>query len=163
MSQLYQLIERFKIFIQPTDLAMFQTLKPTLHTLNESLTLALDSKEDNITKFSSDLSKDLEDLAIEVLAVRKASQDPMVLNPSSNSSQVIHYLEGLNGQLVRVDGLKDKYEEWSRLFSSHSTDTIDDECMTTKGPSDEMIETSKQVELKSSLWIGLRDWDILVK
>ncbi|KAJ3357634.1 Dynein heavy chain 6, axonemal, partial [Kappamyces sp. JEL0680] len=169
VTQLYRILETHKIFIQPTDLAMYQTLSPTLRSLKESLDIAVDSKEDNIVKFTVDLEKLLTDLSAEVSEIRNSAQDPMVLNPSSNSSEVIKYLESLGLQLEKVDILKKKYEGWGKLFKSggitkkkEGEEEQESQQAVVSDGTVEMEETIKEVELKNSLWNSLKDWDVLV-
>ena len=173
VSQLYKILEFHKIFIQPTDLAMYQTLSPTLRSLRDVLDSAADSKDDNTVRFQADLEKLMTDLLSEVSEIRNAAQDPMVLNPSSNSDEVIKYLDELQGQLDKVNSLKLKYEEWGKLFKNGGRSESSEE----EGGSDskqgngdesaaettEMEETIKEVELKSSLWNGLKEWEKLVE
>lgn len=168
--QLYNLLENYKIYIQPTDLAMFQTLSPTIRSLKEAVEIAVDTKEDNINKFTGDLEKLLTDLSSEVSEIRNAAQDPMVLNSSSNNDEVIAYLEDLRRQLERVEVLKSKYESWGRLFKSGGKKATDSEEGQAENAAPEesnedieMEETKKEVELKNSLWSSLKDWDRLAE
>lgn len=171
VSQLYRILETHKIFIQPTDLAMYQTLNPTLRSLKESLDVAVDSREDNIVKFTADLEKLMSDLLSEVSDIRNAAQDPMVLNPSSNCDEVIKYLEDLKTQLEKVNILKIKYESWGKIFKSGgltslAEDPEKDVQQQTIAPLDasiEMEETIKEVDLKGSLWSSLKEWDKLIE
>lgn len=152
---------------------MYQTLSPTFRSLKESLDIAIDSKEDNITKFNVDLEKMLNDLLSEISDIRNAAQDPMVLSPSSNSDDVIKYLEELRIQLEKVDVLKRKYETWGRLFrnggltriisSDNDDGAHDGQPESNPDGNIEMVETTKEVELKNSLWTSLREWDKLVE
>lgn len=170
VSQLYSLLDNYKIFIMPTDLAMFQTLSPTLRSLKEALDIAQDSKEQNISKFTFDLQKMLSDLSGEVSDIRNAAQDPMVLNSSSNNDEVIIYLEGLRKQLERVEILKQKYENWGKLFKRGGTnktvpdiDENQDSAGISLNENSEMAETKQEVELKTSLWTSLKDWNALTR
>jgi dynein heavy chain len=168
VTQLYRLLETHKIFIQPTDLAMFQTLSPTQRSLKESLDIAVDSKEDNIVKFTVDLEKLLNDLSSEVSDIRNSAQDPMVLNPSSDSEEVIKYLEELKQQLDKVDVLKKKYEGWGSLFKSGGVtkkgeEETDAQPAAISDGTIEMAETVREVDLKNSLWSSLKEWDKLIE
>ena len=174
VSQLYRILESHKIFIQPTDLAMYQTLSPTLRSLKESLDIALDSREDNIVKFTADLEKLMSDLLSEVSDIRNSAQDPMVLNPSSNCDEVIKYLDELKAQLEKVNVLKIKYESWGKIFKSGGladAPPVDDpekeaheqQTIAPVEATIEMEETIKEVDLKGSLWSSLKEWDKLIE
>lgn len=169
VSQLHKILDTHKILIQPTDLAMYQTLSPTLRSLKESLDVAVDSREDNIVRFTADLEKLMTDLLSEVAEIRNAAQDPMVLNPSSNCDDVIKYLDGLKTQLEKINVLKIKYESWGKIFKSGglidvppADDAEKEAQLQPIAPLEatiEMEETIKEVELKGSLWTSLKEWE----
>lgn len=170
ISHLYGLLDHYKIYIQPTDLAMFQTLGPTLRNLKEAVDSALDSKEENISKFSNEQDKTLQDLMVEVGEIRNKTQDPMVLNPASSSEFVLAYLDDLCAQLDNAEVLKSRYEGWGELFKNGGTvlkfsnESPDEKLVS--APKDtsrdtDLDETKKEIDLKRKLWLSLRDWDSL--
>lgn len=166
-SQLYNLIDQYRIMIPPTDLALYQTLGPTLHSLKDALDLAIDTKEEKIAKFSTELEKSMNDLMSEVLEIRNRAQDPMILNPSSKFENVYAFLEDLRSQLRKAENMKRKYESWSKLFKSGGT--VDpskaDEAAEAPATSQfgEMDETQTEVELKFTLWNSLHQWELLTE
>jgi dynein heavy chain, axonemal len=170
VTQLYSLIDMYKIYIFPTDLAMYQTLSPTLRNLRESLDMAQDSKEDSISKFMVELEKLLADLLTEVSEIRNSAQDPMVLNSSSSNDEVISYLVELKNQLEKVEKQKKRYESWGDLFKRGglTKKVIEDDTnqevnyIPLSVDNSELEETKKEVDLKHSLWISLKEWEILV-
>ena len=170
VTKLYGLLEEYKIFIQPTDLAMFQTLGPTLRNLKDSVERSLDTKEEQIAKFTVDQEKSLSDLMLEVAEVRNRAQDPMVLNPSSSSESVLSFLDDLKVQLDKAEVLKVRYESWGELFRNGGIKSkigSEDSETSTSGnnapppalESGELEETKIEIELKRTLWVSLREWD----
>jgi dynein heavy chain len=171
ITQLYGILDQNKIFLLPTDVAMYQTLAPTLRTLKEQVDIAYDSKDDNISKFTVDLEKMLGDLSAEVSEIRNSAQDPMVLSASSNNDEVIGYLDELKKKLDKVEQLKITYENWGALFKRGGemvkpVNPADAEELQGKAVQStdnvELDETKKEVEMKTSLWTSLKDWDVLV-
>ena len=169
VTHLYHLMDLYKINIQPTDLAMFQTLGPTLRSLKECLDIASETKEENISRFSTDLEKMMSDLTGEVAEIRNRAQDPMVLNPSARSEMVIKFLDELLGQLGKIEALKKRYEDWAELFrhggstgEDLSSGEEDDAPELSSRTSDELAETKTEVVLKHTLWISLKNWEALV-
>ncbi|KAJ3192063.1 Dynein heavy chain 6, axonemal [Irineochytrium annulatum] len=167
VTRLYGLMESYKIPIQPTDLALFQTLGPTLRQLKEAVDMASDTKDESISKFSAELDKGFNELLSEVSEVRNRAQDPMVLNPGTASKIVIDFLEELRVQLDKIDSLKTKYESWSDLFKNGgSVPGAAKKPEGTKAPANaqaqakhgELEDTRKEVELKRTLWISLKEW-----
>jgi dynein heavy chain len=166
-SRLYNLIDQYRIMIPPTDLALYQTLGPSLHSLKDSLDLAIDTKEEKIAKFSIDLEKSLNDLTAEVQEIRNRAQDPMILNPTSKYETVFSFLEDLRCQLNRVENMKKKYESWSQLFKAGGTldpskqeEGAEAQLATQPG---ELEETLTEVEMKCTLWNSLHQWELLTE
>ncbi|ORY38879.1 hypothetical protein BCR33DRAFT_853838 [Rhizoclosmatium globosum] len=174
ITRLYNLLEMYKIPIQPTDLALYQTLLPTLRSLQESVDISTDTKEENITRFATELEKALNDLMGEVSDVRNRAQDPMVLNLSSDSNIVIRFLDELKANLNEIEAKKKRYESWGELFKNGGITVGQPEEKPAAGrgqppppPADakkkpvssgELEETMTEVQLKSTLWISLREW-----
>ncbi|KAI9203256.1 dynein heavy chain and region D6 of dynein motor-domain-containing protein [Polychytrium aggregatum] len=168
VSRLYNLMEVHHVPIQPTDLAMYQTLGPTIRQLKEAVDMASDTKEENITKFSMDLEKAVSDLMTEVSDIRNRAQDPMVLNSGAKSEVVIAFLEDLRLQLEKVEVLKQRYEMWGELFKSGGSIAEMQRQKAESGKQQQKIEkggeleeTKVEVELKRTLWVSLKDWDDL--
>ncbi|KAI8909816.1 dynein heavy chain and region D6 of dynein motor-domain-containing protein [Gorgonomyces haynaldii] len=166
VTRLYGLLERFKIYIQPTDLAMYQTLSPTLRSLKDAIDIALDSKEENIAKFTADQDRSLNELMQEVSEIRNRAQDPMVLNPNSQSDHVLTFLDDLGNQLLKADTLKKKYEAWAELFRNGGFSAKTEETEEKEKPPqpeetgpNELEETKVELELKKTLWVSLKEWD----
>jgi dynein heavy chain len=166
VTRLYTLVETYKVSILPTDLAMFQTLGPTLRQLKEVSDMAMDTKDDNITRFSQELDKAMSDLFSQVSEVRNKAQDPMVLNPTSDSESVMTYLNGLYDQLLAFDASKKRYENWDLLFKSggFAKDIQIPEGGKAAAPrSVELDESKMEVELKRSLWLSMKEWGVLTE
>ena len=170
-SRLYALIEQYRIGIPPTDLALYQTLGPTLRSLKDALDIAVDTKEEKITKFSIDLEKSVSELMSEVLEIRNKAQDPMVLNPASKHETVAEFLEDLREQLTRTETLKKRYETWNQLFKAgglssevgKQPEEVVESGMSDSNTSGELEETRAEVELKRTLWSSLREWESLTE
>jgi dynein heavy chain len=162
--KLYRILELHKIYIQPTDLAMFQTLSPTLRNLKDSVDIATDSKEESISKFTGDLEKNLHELVNEVSEIRNKAQDPMVLYPSSSSDTVLVFLQDLQVQLERAELLKKRYESWAELFHNGGSKSKADDTSGTKTreypikDDGELEETKTEINLKCMLWNSLKEW-----
>ncbi|KAJ3183889.1 Dynein heavy chain 6, axonemal [Geranomyces variabilis] len=175
VTRLYKQMEQHKIVIQPTDLALYQTLGPTLRQLKEVVDMASDTKEENISKFSVELDKALSDLMTEVSDIRNRAQDPMVLNVGAKSELVIKFLEDLRAQLETIDVTKARYEQWGVLFKSGGSiaamqkaaagDPAAKQVAASGLPSKmgELEDTKSEVDMKRTLWMSLKDWDAITR
>ncbi|KAI8907759.1 dynein heavy chain and region D6 of dynein motor-domain-containing protein [Powellomyces hirtus] len=171
VSRLYKQMEQYKIAIQPTDLALYQTLGPTLRQLKEVVDMASDTKEENISKFSVELDKALNDLMTEVSDIRNRAQDPMVLNVGAKSELVIKFLEDLRSQLEKIDATKSRYEQWGVLFKSGGSIAAmqkmaagdpaakQSQMAAQTSKMGELEDTKTEVDMKRTLWMSLKDWD----
>jgi dynein heavy chain, axonemal len=167
--RLYHLLETYKIRIDPTDLAFYQTLGPCFRSLKEAVDIASETKDESISKFSSELEKAMTELMAEVSEIRNKSQDPMVLNIGGKSEVIIKFLEDLRSQLDRVEALKKKYESWNELFKNGGVTNVDEDSLepaskpiqaaTSSSKSGELEETKVEVELKRTLWVSLKEWE----
>jgi dynein heavy chain len=147
----YRLIDTYKLPIVPTDLAMFQTLYPTIRQLKDSVELAEGSREENVNRFASELEKQFTELVSQVNEVRAKAQDPMILNPTSPLSQVMEYLSDLGGQFGDLLKTAEQYSEYQAKFK------------VTQSKSTEIEETKQDLDMKISLWQSFQQWEALVE
>ncbi|KXS09529.1 hypothetical protein M427DRAFT_128896 [Gonapodya prolifera JEL478] len=188
LNQLYTLVEKHKVVIQPTDLALYQTLTPTMRQLKDAADIANDSKDESINKFSMELEKNNTDLLLECQEIRNRAQDPMVWNPSGNPEIVLRFLDDMRDSLSSIEDRKRRYLEWSVLFKAGGTTqpsanvtvptstggdgvAASSEAEGASPPvttaaddqSGEIQETRQEVDLKRTLWASLRDWEVLTE
>ncbi|KAJ3032226.1 Dynein heavy chain 6, axonemal [Rhizophlyctis rosea] len=177
VTRLYTLMDLHKIPIQPTDLALYQTLGPTLRQLKEVVDMATDTKEENIARFSLELEKSLGELMGEVSEIRNRAQDPMVLNPGAKSEMVIKFLDELKGGLEKIEASKGRYEMWGELFKSGGSVRAMEEkaaaaaaeggaaarAAAAQPKTGDLEDTKVEVELKRTLWLSLKEWEGITK
>ncbi|KNE58518.1 hypothetical protein AMAG_04085 [Allomyces macrogynus ATCC 38327] len=151
VSKLYSLIDQYALPIVPTDLAMFQTLRPTLRQLREAVDLADETRDDSIARFSGELEKLYADLITQVNDVRARAQDPMILNPASPVDQVMGYLGDLGQQFTTLLALADQYAEYQAQFKVAPTRSA------------ELEEAKQDLDMKTALWESFQKWDELTR
>jgi len=167
VTRLFNLMEEYNISSNlSTDFALFQTLAPTLQQLNEVIEMAVDTKEDNINKFSVELEKNYSELLNEVLEIRNKVQEPIILNQSSKSDNILQLLDALSDGLQKLEDKKCKFEEWEKLFESENPN-IDKQPKAENKELDAkkeiMMETKTEVELKRTLWKSIENWKKMSK
>lgn len=165
VTRLFNLMEEYNISSNlSTDFALFQTLAPTVQQLNEVIEMAIDTKEDNINKFSAELEKNYSELLNEVLDIRNKVQEPIILNQSSKSENILQLLDALSDGLQKLEDKKCKFEEWEKLFESENPNLdkhqqqsrLDNKELDAK--KEIMLETKTEVELKRTLWKSIENW-----
>jgi dynein heavy chain len=158
--KLYNICGIYKANIQPTDLAMFQTLAPVLRTLKEAVDVNTDTRDDNIAKFSVELDKMVTRLMQEVSNIRNRAQEPMIFNPNSDSTLVLNFINDLSTQLDKCVSMKETYEKWADLFKNRGIESTEKAATESKSSTELTIldEAESEINLKQTLWTSLRDW-----
>jgi dynein heavy chain len=162
VTRLFNLMEQYNISSNlSTDFALFQTLAPTVQQLNEVIEMAVDTKEDNINKFSVELEKNYLELLNEVLEIRNKVQEPIILNKTSKCENILQLLNALSDGLQKLEDKKCKFEEWEKLFVTENPN-LDKQQKTENKELDSkkeiMGETKTEVELKRTLWKSIENW-----
>ncbi|KAJ3083598.1 Dynein heavy chain 6, axonemal, partial [Rhizoclosmatium hyalinum] len=171
VSRLYALVDTYKIKIPPTELAMFQTLQPTLRTLKDAADMASDTKDDNITKFSAELEKAIMDLQQAAFDVRNKALDPSILSSASSPVSTIESLQETSQKLQDMITMKGRYEQWAEIFKNGGVppSTVGgekkegEEEKAPPKPGDISIfeEVEGEIKMRMQLWTSLRDWEAL--
>ncbi|KAI9190457.1 hypothetical protein H9P43_001891 [Blastocladiella emersonii ATCC 22665] len=151
VSKLYGLIDQYKLPIVPTDLAMFQTLRPTIRQLKDAVDLAEESREESVSRFSGELEKQFSDLITQVNDVRTQAQNPMILNPASSVDEVMAFLSDLGKQFDALLFTANQYCEYQSQFKVPQTKSV------------EIEEAKADIDMKTSLWKSFRDWETLTR
>ncbi|KAJ3021047.1 UNVERIFIED_CONTAM: Dynein heavy chain 6, axonemal [Siphonaria sp. JEL0065] len=173
VSRLYTLIDTYKIKIPPTELAMFQTLGPTLRQLKEAADMASDTKDDNIAKFSAELEKQIFDLTQSAFDVRNKALDPSILSISTSGGpeKTIEGLVETSGKLQEMIALKAKYEQWAEIFKNggvppppggvEKKEGEEEKAPPKPGEVSIFEEVEAEIKMRMTLWTSLRDWETL--
>ncbi|TPX36228.1 hypothetical protein SmJEL517_g01545 [Synchytrium microbalum] len=182
VTSLYSLMDTYRIPIEPTDLALHQSLGPTLRTLRDVVDMAVETKDDNIQRYSAELEKAMSDLMGEVAEVRNAAQDPSILTASSNTEEVTVLLNALVSRIRAIEDRKHTYESWGELFKAGGSfvalraqqATLAAETGSKGAPpaasadgdtgrSQELDDTKTEVSLKLLLWSSIQEWKNLTE
>ena len=149
--KLYSLVETYNVVVPPTELALYQTMVPTVRQLKDVVEICEDTKEENVQKFTIELEKNIAEMLSEVNDIRNRSQDPMILNPGSSADNVKRFIEDLHTSLKKQQTLSENYVSYQKVFKIQS------------GKFTELEETMNDLQLKSTLWTSFEEWDNLVR
>ncbi|KAK3237367.1 hypothetical protein CYMTET_52552 [Cymbomonas tetramitiformis] len=145
----YELMEEFGITVPEIEFAAYQTLAPDFVSFKTALDVAETSKEEHVSKFAADLSKDVEALNRDVGAVRLQAQHEMILDESSDTDTVLSYTKELLDTIQVHRQRADQIKAYQKLFSVPPSRF------------DELLATCDEIELKHGLWESLQDWSEL--
>ncbi|KAL7754337.1 hypothetical protein RI367_000318 [Sorochytrium milnesiophthora] len=151
VSKLYRLIEQYKITITPTELALYQTLRPTMRQLKDAVDLAEESREENTTRFAAELEKNNADLVSDVIKQRNRAQDGMILNPASGTKEVMALLSELDEGMSALVATAEKYAQYQATFKVAQTKYV------------EIEDAKNDLALKKLLWNSFGEWERLTQ
>lgn len=149
VNRVYALLEKYHVSINPTELALFQTLQPTLRQLSEVTDIADESKEEKVQKYSLDLEKNIQDLIADVNAIRNRAQDPIILDPSATPADALKVVESLIAQADAKAQLATNYTNYQTMFKLNATKHT------------ELEETRADLALKKTYWVAWQDWQAI--
>lgn len=75
ITKLYGIVDLYKIKVEPTDIALFQTLNPNVRQLKDVLDIAIETREDNIQRKYGELIQMMSLVWGEVYEIRNKAQD----------------------------------------------------------------------------------------
>ena len=116
VKDLYDLIEKYHVPVPPEDLAIFSTLKPAVQGLRSSVDKIMSTREQYIDKFCRNLDRDIMELAKEVKEIKNEAQNPMILDPNTEESQVKAFLGELLGKLGELQQKANTYKTYQKNF-----------------------------------------------
>lgn len=134
--RVYNLLQKYSITILPTDLAMFQTLYPTMRQLNEALEKSEDLHDEYVQKLSVELEKEIQATVTRVVEIRNRSQDPLILNPNSNIGEVLEFISSLRNQFDTLNSVYMKFISYQNQFKLPTSKKI------------EFEETNSELDMK---------------
>ncbi|KAL0488326.1 dynein heavy chain [Acrasis kona] len=151
VSEIYKLMEDEKVNVPLKDKDEFSNgTVQTISTLRTSISLAEESKEDRINKFSVDLDRKFEDLRAEVQDIQQKSRDPMINDVHADVPTVIKYLTDLKNSMDDAARRSKELANYQEMFKI------------TPESIDEIEQAEHEVHLKLKLWSSLQQWTDLV-
>lgn len=146
ITNLFELIEEAKIPIPELDYAAYQTLSPDFNALKSAMDEAEAAKDENVGRFSGELEQGVEQVAREVSEIRNRAQHEMILDESADMDAVIKYTTDLSGMVAEQKAAAERIQRFQALFKVQASQFED------------LAECAEEVELKRSLWVGIKEW-----
>ncbi|CAD5112359.1 DgyrCDS1592 [Dimorphilus gyrociliatus] len=147
VSEMYELIEKFKVPTPPEDFAVFQTLNPSINNVLNSIDKSLAERDMNVDKFCKHLDKDIEDLNKELKEVKQESQNPMILDPKAERDKVKASLLKMHKTMEELQQKAFLYKSYQKNFKVEVTKY------------EELEEVHAELKLKQLLWDSLEEWE----
>ncbi|XP_040003149.1 dynein heavy chain 6, axonemal [Xiphias gladius] len=149
VCQIYNLINMYSIPIPPEDLVVFATLQPSVNSLHSIIDEAAAERDSSMDKFCASLHKDIKELNHEVMKIKFKSQDPQILDISTDSSRVRLLLGEIQISIDEMQAQASACTSYQKKFKVEVTkfDTLE--------------ELTAEFRLKQLLWDALEEWDSL--
>ncbi|KAL3884515.1 hypothetical protein ACJMK2_024650, partial [Sinanodonta woodiana] len=150
VKDMYDLIDQYQVPTPPEDIAVYQTLNPSITNVRNAIDKSLTERDANIDKFCTHLDKDIAELSKEVKEVKQEAQNPIILDVHSEKEKVKNVLKKL---LVQMDELQKRaftYKSYQKNFKVEVAKF------------DALEEAHAELKLKELLWTAIDDWENLV-
>ena len=147
VRELYDLIQTYTVPCDAEDMATYMTLEPGMSSLRTTIDKSVSELEKKKNDFRACLENDITELGKDVREVKEKADQPHILDPNSESPDVMGLLTGLQ---QRMDSLNDKAQEYrgyQKKFQMELTRF------------DELEETHAELKLKHTLWNVQMEFD----
>lgn len=84
ITNYYDLIKMYKINVSELELASYAMMNPDFTSCKEAMDVVEENKLENIKAFSADLVKEVEKLRKDIIRIRAAAQNEMILSAGTN-------------------------------------------------------------------------------
>ncbi|XP_046903615.1 dynein axonemal heavy chain 6-like [Hypomesus transpacificus] len=164
LIQLYCIFKEYNISISPEELALYQHLVPSFQHLKSAVMICETKKDDNVFKFSADVSKQLNQLRYDLVLVKKKVNNPILLCSSTPAKVAKNVLQTLSGEATFFSSKAHSYTSYGELLSnSYSSKAV----MRMKQPRGhhtaaleaELSEVDCALSLLQLLWDMQDEWD----
>eukprot|EP00898_Chlorokybus_atmophyticus_P006606 jgi/Chlat1/6947/Chrsp52S06617 len=157
ITHVYEIIDEFGVPVPELQHAAYQTLTPDVNAFKTALEEVEATRDDNVTRFSSDLDVQAEEInkqtaGMRVLAGAEAllSDAPLVKavdeEEAKGGEEVLNSLRSLRERVAELQDGARRVVHYQRMFK------------VAESRYDELQEVADDVELKLALWQALKDW-----
>eukprot|EP00106_Octopus_bimaculoides_P013835 XP_014781277.1 PREDICTED: dynein heavy chain 6, axonemal-like [Octopus bimaculoides] len=147
VKQLYDLIDIYDVQTPPEDLAVYQTLLPSINTVRDSIDKALADRDSNLNQLSNHIDEDITELNKEVKETKKIAMDQMLLNVESEKEKVKSTLKKLLTEMASLQNRASVYKSYQKDFNLEVTKF------------EELDEVYSELKMKDLLWRSFDDWE----
>ena len=151
VRELYDLIQKFVVPCDAEDMATYMTLEPGMASLRTTIDKSVSELEKKKNEFRSCLENDITELGREVREVKEKADQPMILDPASENTEIVSYLSNLQQRMDNLNDRAQEYRGYQKKFQMELTRF------------DELEETHAELKLKHTLWNVQGDFDTVSK
>ncbi|XP_046391604.1 dynein axonemal heavy chain 6 [Ischnura elegans] len=146
-KEIYDLIEDFEVPCSADDISNYSSFGVTLASFRNMVDAKISDKGKIIVQFNDQLNKDINNLLSEVVDVKEAIMQPMLIDINSNPEEVKLMLNELNEKLKECKRKANEYKGYQKTIKVEVTkyDVLD--------------EALNDVFLRQLLWRSVDEWN----
>ncbi|XP_031781103.1 dynein heavy chain 6, axonemal isoform X1 [Nasonia vitripennis] len=147
VKELYDIMEEYKIPVPTEDMTNYLGISVHFTTLRLSVDKRLEERTKLITKFNTQIQKDIGVLIDKIQMINDEVTESWLLEPESNAEVCLETLKDLNDRLTDCSNLANDYRTHQKTFKVEMTrfEILD--------------QVVNEVKLRILLWESLATWD----
>ena len=149
VTELFELVDRFEIQVNPEELANYQTLRNAIVRLRDAVKKRVEERDKLINRFCDELDKDISNLGTEVLTLRNDAQSDIIFNPNADLEQVLAFMDKLTERVTSLIDRSSQFKAYQKSFGVEITKFT------------ALEETAAEIRSKKLVWESVRDWSKL--
>ncbi|XP_051780645.1 dynein axonemal heavy chain 6-like [Erpetoichthys calabaricus] len=171
VNQLYTIAKDYNITIDAEELALFQMLIPSFHTLRSTVLFCEAKRDENIIKFGTDLKKHLSNLCFELIDMRIKINNPILLQSETMPKAAKEIIQNLSEEVSVLSKKAQSYVNYQQhLGSSLSVKNFTEDLMSEKSQDSkstaqavnaDLSEIEYELTLRKLLWEMKEEWAVL--
>ncbi|XP_072106568.1 dynein axonemal heavy chain 6-like, partial [Mobula birostris] len=118
VTQLYGIANEYGVSIPPEEVALYQILVPTFHSLKSNILYFEAIKESNIKKFSANLERDISNLYNDLMQVKYKVRNPALLQAATRPHNALETINALILEVSSIAGRARTYSNYQDRFCS---------------------------------------------
>ncbi|CAL1542608.1 unnamed protein product, partial [Lymnaea stagnalis] len=173
VNKMFTIAKTYKVYIQPEDMALYQTLSPSFQHLKSTILYCEAKKDDNIRKFSSQLDTLIGNIRSMLMNLKTRVQDPELLHVDTHPLSALEATRLLQEEVQVLSAKARSYASYQERFGSSLSKqrkSFYGELLGTDKKSDSSIqeiqtdlgEIERDLKLRALLWQSLEEWAKLV-
>ncbi|XP_071446254.1 dynein axonemal heavy chain 6 [Hetaerina americana] len=146
-KEIYDIIEDFEVPCSADDLANYASFGVTLASFRNMVDAKIGEKGKIVLQFNDQLNRDIMDLISEVVDLKVAIMQPMLIDITSNPEEVKLMLNELNEKLIECKRKANEFKGYQKTIKVEVTkyDVLD--------------EAINDVHLRQLLWSSVDEWN----
>ncbi|KAL3319655.1 Dynein heavy chain 6, axonemal [Cichlidogyrus casuarinus] len=147
VSSLYDLIKVFRVPTPPEDLAVYQSLYPSIDRTRNAIDKAQAERDSRIEQFVVSLDKDIAEMLKDTNELKTTLNNPMLLDINEDFDKISTELKRIKDALTRIHTKANTYIGYQKALKLE------------QNRFEELDDLTQELKMKQLLWDSLKEWD----